>query len=160
MWRSSLFLDSPCYFLRFSSLTSRHMLQKYCLLKRLPQKSHLHRCQGLGQCWRVARGASDFPRASGSSLGDCTSQNFPELPQKFPGLSGTGDSQRDSRESIHTNHSQFKSLFLKRVVPIRANHSTKSPATSPKLLALWKIRFSRGSRDFPRFSSGLPRPQK
>ena len=34
---------------------------------------------------------------------------FPE----FSGvLSGTGDSQRDSRESIRANHSQLKSLFL------------------------------------------------
>ena len=29
-----------------------------------------------------------------------------------PGLSGTGDSQRDSRESIRANHSQSKPLFL------------------------------------------------
>ena len=28
------------------------------------------------------------------------------------GLSGTGDSQRDSRESIRANHSQLKPLFL------------------------------------------------
>ena len=28
------------------------------------------------------------------------------------GLSGTGDSQRESRESIRANHSQFKPLFL------------------------------------------------
>ena len=34
-------------------------------------------------------------------------------------LSGTGDSQRDSRESIRANHSQLKPLFLKRVRPIR-----------------------------------------
>ena len=27
------------------------------------------------------------------------------------GLSGTGDSQRDSRESIRANHSQLKPLF-------------------------------------------------
>ena len=27
-------------------------------------------------------------------------------------LSGTGDSQRDSRESIRANHSQLKPLFL------------------------------------------------
>ena len=27
-------------------------------------------------------------------------------------LSGTGDSQRDSRESIRTNHSQLTPLFL------------------------------------------------
>ena len=38
-------------------------------------------------------------------------------------LSGTGDSQRDSRESIRANHSQLKPLFLQRVRPIRANHS-------------------------------------
>ena len=29
-----------------------------------------------------------------------------------PVLSGTGDSQRDSRESIRANHSQLKPLFL------------------------------------------------
>ena len=38
-------------------------------------------------------------------------------------LSGTGDSQRDSRESIRANHSQLKPLFLQRVTPIRTNHS-------------------------------------
>ena len=38
-------------------------------------------------------------------------------------LSGTGDSQRDSRESIRANHSQWKPLFLQRVRPIRTNHS-------------------------------------
>ena len=30
----------------------------------------------------------------------------------FPDLSGTGDSQRNSRESIRANHSQLKPLFL------------------------------------------------
>ena len=30
----------------------------------------------------------------------------------IPYLSGTGDSQRDSRESIRANHSQLKPLFL------------------------------------------------
>ena len=30
----------------------------------------------------------------------------------LPALSGTGDSQRDSRESIRANHSQLKPLFL------------------------------------------------
>ena len=38
-------------------------------------------------------------------------------------LSGTGDSQRDSRESIRVNHSQLKPHFLQRVRPIRPNHS-------------------------------------
>ena len=32
--------------------------------------------------------------------------------EKCPLLSGTGDSQRDSRESIRANHSQSKPLFL------------------------------------------------
>ena len=52
-------------------------------------------------------------------------------------LSGTVDSQRDSRESIRATHSQLKPLFLYRVrpseadspesleFPIRANHATK-----------------------------------
>ena len=31
---------------------------------------------------------------------------------KFGELSGTGDSQRDSRESIRANHSHSKPLFL------------------------------------------------
>ena len=34
-------------------------------------------------------------------------------------LSGTGDSQRDSRESIRANRSQLKPLFSWRVRPIR-----------------------------------------
>ena len=50
-------------------------------------------------------------------------------------LSGTGDSQRDSRESIRANHSQLKPLFFvarqadsheSLEFPIRANHATKS----------------------------------
>ena len=32
--------------------------------------------------------------------------------EKGAELSGTGDSQRDSRESIRANHSQLKPLFL------------------------------------------------
>ena len=38
-------------------------------------------------------------------------------------LSGTGDSQRDSRKAIRANHSQLTPLFLQRVRPIRTNHS-------------------------------------
>ena len=38
-------------------------------------------------------------------------------------LSGTSDSQRDSRESIRANHLQLTPLFLYRVRPIRLNHS-------------------------------------
>ena len=41
-----------------------------------------------------------------------------------PYLSGTGDSQRDLRESIRANHSELKALFLQRVRPIRTNHSS------------------------------------
>ena len=36
----------------------------------------------------------------------------PFCPGHRPALSGTGDSQRDSRESIRANHSQLKPLFL------------------------------------------------
>ena len=50
-------------------------------------------------------------------------------------LSGTDDSQRDSRESICTNPSQFKSLFVKRVRPICANHATTTKF-APKLQVL------------------------
>ena len=34
------------------------------------------------------------------------------VPNSSPALSGTGDSQRDSRESIRVNRSQLKPLFL------------------------------------------------
>ena len=39
---------------------------------------------------------------------------FMEKPARTndPELSGTGDSQRDSRESIRANHSQLRPLFL------------------------------------------------
>ena len=47
-----------------------------------------------------------------------------EVPNRVE-LSGTGDSQRDSRESIRANHSQLTPLFLQRVRPIRTNHATK-----------------------------------
>ena len=49
-------------------------------------------------------------------------------------LTGTGDSQRDSRESIRVNHSQLKPVFFiarqadsheSLEFPIRANHATK-----------------------------------
>ena len=38
--------------------------------------------------------------------------DFPVRGGKIEVLSGTGDSQRDSRESIRANHSQLKPLFL------------------------------------------------
>ena len=49
-------------------------------------------------------------------------------------LSGTGDSQRDSRESIRANHSQLKPQFIARQAdsheslefPIRANHPIRA----------------------------------
>ena len=40
-------------------------------------------------------------------LGQCLSNE-----KNFLHLSGTGDSQRDSRESIRAHHSQFKPLFF------------------------------------------------
>ena len=52
----------------------------------------------------------------------------------FLKLTGTGDSQRDSRESIRANHSQLKPhIFIARQAdspeslefPIRASHATK-----------------------------------
>ena len=82
-----------------------------------------------------------------------TGNNFPKKYQRVPRnyykyLSGTGDSQRDSRESIRANHSQSKPLFYRasgrftqmtrifdsRESPdsrescesIRANHATKT----------------------------------
>ena len=48
---------------------------------------------------------SDSPKSRG-----CPSKNSVE--QGVLDLSGTGDSQRDSRESIRANHSQLKPLFL------------------------------------------------
>ena len=55
-------------------------------------------------------------------------RNAEKLPFFWPfhALSGTGDSQRDSRESIRANHSQLKALFLQRVRPIRTNHSIRT----------------------------------
>ena len=46
-----------------------------------------------------------------------------ESPAHMKDLSGTGGSQRDSRESIRANHSQLKPLFLQHVRLIRMNHS-------------------------------------
>ena len=53
----------------------------------------------------------------------CRNPN-PRTPlHNYTHLSGTGDSKRDSRESIRAKHSQLKPLFLYRVRPIRSNHS-------------------------------------
>ena len=56
-----------------------------------------------------------------------------------PGLSGTGDSQRDPRESIHANHSQLKTpIFIARQAdspqslefPIRSREPCESIRTN------------------------------
>ena len=48
------------------------------------------------------------------------------------GLSGTGDSQRDARESIRANHSHLKPLFLQHLRPIRTNHSNSQEGPTIK----------------------------
>ena len=102
-------------------------------------------------------------------------KNWAQAFRGLPGLSGTGDSQRDSRESIRTNHSQFKCLFLRRIRPIRANRSNfrfaritplsagmseKNPGISRQ-----KSLISLVSRDIPNFlaptpSCGRPPPHR
>ena len=54
----------------------------------------------LAESWVAAHFLLFFHYSSGVAESDCSA------------LSGTGDSQRDSRESIRANHSQLKPLFL------------------------------------------------
>ena len=105
--------------------------------------------------------------------------------QKRSGLSGTGDSQRDSRESIRANHSQLKPLFYSasgrfaritrlsdsRESPdsrescesIRANHATNSGPCVPRfpILGVALVKWSGGDcrprrHKFPRSQGGRP----
>ena len=95
--------------------------------------SWLFRGPCFGQNLRVLalEQSSDInPQASAGSMGRVSSESWGGFTWRFPGvsvfrivhrtwrlcgdlldLSGTGDSQRDSRESIRMNHSQLKSLF-------------------------------------------------
>ena len=68
---------------------------------------------------------------------------------EFPGLSGTRDSQRDSRESIRTNHSQLKPYFdsasgrFARIT--RISDSRESPDSRQSIRAIFATKYLLGN---------------
>ena len=69
--------------------------------------------------WSLSRFSKGRPKHNHNHFGAHLAEPHFSI---FGCLSGTGESQRDSRESIRANHSQLKPLFLQCIRPIRLNH--------------------------------------